>query len=516
VWLLQDNEKLIKYDGKKWSTELLPDTATLDSQPRVEFARDGSIWFMQSDGIFNYKNKRWTVYYNTAEPFNKDRFHTMFVDSNNRVWVAGHRTLYCLQSGDWHVYKDIYTEHMVLNDVEKITEDDKGHVWVSDYSGYLKYFDGKDWVPPTWGKCNWTRGIVDLTIKWDSLIVGGRDLITKDTCIGFNERNSPMERNQQEQAVEVGEFLWLATYTDFFKYVGGKLTPVNLGNSPFAENEVNDIKIDPSGVPYVVVEGTIYKYVDQSFIQVSSHRNEDVSVIEFDSNGTLYAGSKYFFKKLEGGKWQEYPEYRRAFGKIDVKDIEIAEDGTIWVANRDGFAKFKGGVWEVFTREKLGLEKLTVNRIETDADGDAWIATSSGVIEMTGGAFKIHNQYFVPGTRDMVMSMNYNKSKGELWMGKVYPGIIIHKEISKLEYQYQPDVSEKGFNQVVDIEFDQKENVWVATRTSGIFYYDGRRWYTVKPSGLQLPHDITCMALRNNDELWIGSQSYGLIIITLK
>lgn len=511
IWM-HSGQFLYSYDNKRWHIYSLPDTTALKYVNQTEFARDGGIWFVKDHELMHFKAGKWKVYSNNDHPFTKkDEFSFLFIDRRNRVWVTGNERVYCLESDTWTVHENIYSDQMVWRDPELVVEDDHGYTWVSNRLGRLRYFDGKQWSRSPWNTC-YDAGATDLFIKWDSLIVkGGVGVVIerRDTCLLFRDNESPSRLSVE--VMEPGESsLWVGTVTDLFRIHQDKMEPINLANSPFQGDDIRDIKFDPSGIPYVIANGLIYKYLDEGFVPLNPRYPETATTIAFDATGNLYAGGKSYFMNLGNQGWRLHPGYKAIFDQVHVTDIAIGDDGTIWVGTRRGFARFKEGRWQSFTKEKFGLAKLGVPSIELDHEGDAWISTGYGIIQMSGDTFKVHHQY-TSGGRDYVTRFKHDQRHGELWMGRRSRGIVVKEQNATTEFD--PAKGKRGISEVSDIEFDEKGNVWVSAR-GGLFYYDRRKWYNFNSSNSSLPGGtINCIGVRNSKEVWIGTDSYGLVIL---
>lgn len=180
-------------------------------------------------------------------------------------------------------------------------------------------------------------------------------------------------------------------------------------------------------------------------------------------------------------------------------------------------ARLKHGSWTVFTRTNglpEGLGQLTCDgagRIWGAQDRHYWLKCfEAGSWELPGRAVRLSG-YGHPALAPA--------SDGGLWVadphGWNYPEL---GRIQKLA-GWQPDrlpgftnaLTIPARTQVTRLHEDRKGRLWVATRESGLCYFDaGGRWRHLEAQGAMALARVTCLFEDEQGNLWVGTLDDGL------
>lgn len=123
-----------------------------------------------------------------------------------------------------------------------------------------------------------------------------------------------------------------------------------------------------------------------------------------------------------------------------------------------------------------GLSQSTVTSIFQDKNGFLWFGTVNGLNKYDGYNFTIykHNPFDDKTiSNDYINAINED-NKGNLWIGTAN-GLNKFNPLNEIFIQYRiepDDNSGMGLNSIIDIVIDEKDNLWLATYNSGLYYFD--------------------------------------------
>lgn len=108
---------------------------------------------------------------------------------------------------------------------------------------------------------------------------------------------------------------------------------------------------------------------------------EEVRLLSFDADGTLWVGARWPFFQ-EGGfglydrktdLWGDLSTFETPIPSEYVNDIAFAADGTVWIATDGGLVKKQGSTWTVYTTANAPLLHNYVRQVALDSQGNVWI-----------------------------------------------------------------------------------------------------------------------------------------------
>lgn len=200
-------------------------------------------------------------------------------------------------------------------------------------------------------------------------------------------------------------------------------------NKVWAET-INTVTADDKGGVWhgVGSYGAYYKDASGNFTIYNSSNSSlpsnDVKKIVLDDNGGVWFATHLTYKEIGGaayldknGKWTTYTTNNSKIPSNRVHDVYVAEDGSVWMATVNGLAKLKDNIW-TFYKNNTMLE-YDVRAIAEDAAGNIYAATwGHGILKINA---------------EGVLS-NYKTSNSSI-----------------------PN------NYIYDLDFDTKDNLWIAT-----------------------------------------------------
>jgi ligand-binding sensor domain-containing protein len=200
---------------------------------------------------------------------------------------------------------------------------------------------------------------------------------------------------------------------------------------------------------------------------------------------------------LEKDQWIEYPSTTTK-GLESVRtfyDVAIGLDGTIWFATTDGVVKFDGVSWRTYTRAD-GLPYDDWSNIAIDQEGVVWVGGTK-VSRFNGRSWET-----VAGNLEGVNSISIDKYN-LIWFGTNSGPISFDGEKWNDE-----ETKESWFknNQVWDIGFDSKNDMWCATE-KGLAHLHGTSWEIVPVDsfwqGYGTYHGVGDLAIGPDDSVWM-------------
>ena len=315
--------------------------------------------------------------------------------------------------GDW---RNLTTaDGLPGNEVQFISQDDDGTIWVGTLSGLAKYSDGK------------FTTFVEGTGVWDVLKTGpGKYLIgaQSGTLTVDGEQRAwahkgmtvaPIHRYGEKAIWIIGKSHGTEVST-LLQSTGGTWSAI----AYFENRRVVDLFRTSNGHMWVVCDGNGVFEVDPAKgpEQAVHHLQAlNVTTMAEDSRHRVWFGLwGRGVRVLEDGRWLSY------VADEDSSVFSIVEDtkGGIWVAtSAHGLWHYDGNEWVNRLRDEGG-----VNMLSKTSDGKVWISTQThgGLRYWDGKDWKVSLDSTLP-IRCLLEAKN-----GELWAGGILDGLHILKK----------------------------------------------------------------------------------------
>ncbi|GAB1468234.1 hypothetical protein MASR2M64_09450 [Candidatus Cloacimonadota bacterium] len=140
-----------------------------------------------------------------------------------------------------------------------------------------------------------------------------------------------------------------------------------------------------------------------------------------------------------------------------IGSIKVDNQGIKWVGTSVGLCKFDGSTWTTWNIDNSGIPGNRVRDIAIDAYNSIWVVTD-------GGLGRLSNNVWTSWTMENSDLPNEN---------------------------------------LLCLEIDNNGNKWIGT-SQGVVLYAANTWTQLSND------DVTCMVMRTNNDVWVGTGNYGL------
>ena len=214
----------------------------------------------------------------------------------------------------------------------------------------------------------------------------------------------------------------------------------------------------------------------------------------------LFSNGLYSFDN----KWNYYATTNLYSDKLKINPITL-EKTTYLSSSPGGLNTFNGNGFS--HKDSLNNMKLSVISAEYDDQGNLWFINISyfktELINANNSVNKIDLSPFI--TLSNAKSIKYHKNT--LWIGSALNGVVkFDITQNKVTETFNQSNSMIGSNDIVDIVFDNLDNLWVATNNGGISKYNGKTWENFNSVNSGLIHNMTTsIAVDKYNNIWVGT-----------
>ncbi len=242
--------------------------------------------------------------------------------------------------------------------------------------------------------------------------------------------------------------------------------------------------------PYTVKDGLINNYV---------------FCIKEDAQHNLWIGTNNGLSTYNGILFKNYPIVGDS-SQVWVQEIAFDKNGGKWLATNSGILLFDGKNFiDVF--KKLKIKKEVVNALHIDKKGNIWFGTGKGLYRITQKG-KTFDYVRYTGMNNSITTIKEDKY-GTMWIGTYGDGLYVYnwKKFTRI------DLNLELYTQtVLDIYFDNRNNVWLATLNNGVCQYNlqNKTFSWLKETeGLSNNH-VRSIIQDNSGNYWFGTSGGGV------
>ncbi len=403
----------------------------------------------------------------------------VFVDSKDRVWIgtldAG-MDLYNTKDKSVSHYSPIENEKTLNHhEIETITEDQNGNIWVGSDNGLSKMDDSNSPVP----KNRFTNFFHEP--------LDNKSLLSNSIKVVYTDSRNALWIGSYYGGINIyNPHLYKFTAIQNKPWVPNSL--INNNITSFVEDDKQNLWIGTDGGGLSVLKNAERDIFRDQYVNI---------VIQFNKNST--------------------PETK-------VKTLEIDKNGILWI----GF--WVGGLYSYNPqngkttyfgpgdKSHSGLEAIRILDIKVDKLNNLWIATFDGGISYYD---QIENKFKTYLNNDDVQGDRFNAilvdSKDRVWTGGDIGGLNLYNpETDSFEQIEKEDILTKNIS-ILSLMETKDGTICIGTVASGIILYNPEnnvlKNYT-EESGL--PNNVIHAVLEDDDSnLWM-STNQGLAMLNTK
>ncbi|MFT5370023.1 MAG: signal transduction histidine kinase/ligand-binding sensor domain-containing protein, partial [Candidatus Latescibacterota bacterium] len=384
--------------------------------------------------------------------------------------------------------------------IHDVFEDRDGHIWLARWDTELFRFDPQDDGFDTWQRFTAPDGKrfserPRLGQTHDGMIWAISDEIRSDIYRFDGQNWEALNRPDIHTSIMVSKdgTLWIGGSGDIYTYRNGKWMRYDKEHFPISRwKRTTDFLEASDGGIWLARSGNAPARIDYASSQWTSY--VDLIFQAYESDGTewfLSVGEGVV--RFDGENWIRYDERD---GLVAIPQaILVTREGKIWVAgshdNKAALSCFDGQRWtrQVYPELSWGVSYKTFFEAQ---DGALWLGSAfwydsdlfdpeTGALKgwgFRGGVLRVDpSQEKDPGVLYSYPDVYWEpygvgqSPEGHIWTGGItlnrFNGTYWSRVIDPLEF------ASTAINMVYT---DQKQNLWLSTRTQGVMHYNGEFW----------------------------------------
>lgn len=302
------------------------------------------------------------------------------------------------------------------------------------------------------------------------------------------------------------------------------------------EGDIWTVHRDASGHFWIsIFEGGLIR-IDPSFSQVDVFNTDNsllpsnsIWKIDSDGEGVVWMGTssglvKFHEDKFEVLNTDNTPQFS---GDIFLS-FDVDSHDNLWLDNGNAHG---GGVlkldkssetWESITPQNSDLPEPSVQQVYIDSDDNLWVGMVNAGVWMNGvegsGNYSIQNSLLDYNFITLFSEDNF----GDIWVGSratiFLNGVTLHGSIQRFDEanfeSHYPAESGVSTNRVVSMDFDARNNLWVATSLDAPVFphphetliHNGKKWLALGQELNLLPENLaTHFILTEGDIVWLAT-----------
>lgn len=260
---------------------------------------------------------------------------------------------------------------------------------------------------------------------------------------------------------------------------------------------------------YLSPDKAITQYVHSSWDAEDGLPQGSINAIAQTPDGYIWFGTQEGLVRFDGIKYEIFDTRNvEAFQSNDIRVLELDSNGALWIGTRNaGLAKYRGGRFDVLANQD-SLKDRRITAILESKKGFFWVGTAEGGLKkLMQGAISD-----VPAVDARHITALYEAEDGVLWIGTRSAGLI---RFTGDDAQVIDTTAGLPENDVTALAGSHHGGLWVGTRESGLVHYHGGLLYTVDTESGLTSNRILSLYEDPIGSLWIGTDQNGIARLRL-
>ena len=290
-----------------------------------------------------------------------------------------------------------------------------------------------------------------------------------------------------------------------------------------ASNTVLTIFEDSQGIMWFGTTDGVTRYDGENFKTFTTEdglSRNTIGLIFEDQRGMLWFGAGMLSSFLERSKPLDMSYMAMPLSELAKELDNETPTETATPTPLRGISRYDGHTFRIFSTSD-GLLRETIKDMYEDITGTLWFATFSGVNYYDGEKFSsiLMNgpigMEILPHWWDQVTAITQDTA-GNFWFGSTAGVTYYNTETSHLRHfavgaDFAPfqEMAKSGNANITDLQFDDKENLWISREgggdeNSGIRRYDGKELVTFPLSEALPMNAVDNIILDSKGNLWFA------------
>ena len=379
---------------------------------------DGTVWAGGLCGLFRFRDNRWERV-GRRDGFAEEAVTSLYADSGGNLWIGTDEQVLVLKAEAERV-----EHHASVAQVDAISEDASGALWVSNVTGGLTKLGGEnaedhtsseevdrfhrvihDGGGNTWG-ATLGRGLLRIppqsqgTYLAENRFTRQRGLADDVVWTLFEDR----EGN-----------IWAGTQTGLSRLT---LSNVLSTVSPEPERVVRAVEAATDGTIWAATSDGVFRFQrqGQEWRQEELPSQLDVTALHVDRDGRLWMAALAGLYRHEDGRLLRVP--MSGITRMPwVTGMTSDNRGGLWLCDRDGRLL----LWrtdELTLVSASGVDTRSARTVHADRDGNVWIGfADGGVVIFRDGSLHRSSQLDLVTNGSVNTLFEDERNPGVMWIG---------------------------------------------------------------------------------------------------
>lgn len=507
----------------------------------------GLMWIGTKNGLCVYNGYEFKRYFNSSSDENSlshNFIRSVFQDSKKRIWIGTERGL-CRYLPHFDAFERY--DHLLTN-ISLFAENSKGSLFCISGYNRLNRFNEKENAFERITTIADSVQIYALTTDKNNRILIGTDKDLKvfdekfQNVTEYTRMNADGQSRGLTDAVNVvfidkQNNIWLG------KNGSGvmRINPVTnetdywTAKNGLTEGMIRAIEQDAQGRMWFGTEKGLFvlypdgriQNVQQDFTNNQGLNDNAVYSIVRDRDDNMWIGTYFGGINIFKNDYKQFRYYRAGYsanllkGKAIRKIVEEG-NGIFWIATEDGgLNRLNERTGEIRKIEHPTLVDNVHALLLDSVSNELWIGLFRGGItryNLKTGSFVNFPESHATGLEsNMIFSLEMDHD-GVLWVATVRGLRFFNKATQRFDR-----ISHESLSNIFiyTLYVDSKNNVWIGTRTQGLFRYNKKTgeiksWVNNENNSGLTDNYITSIFEDAGKQIWIGTNNGGLHMVNLK